>query len=105
MKHEAIFNMIGPWPLFGSVIVAGVIMAHPVPFGWASLVLMAAGALLLAVARWPLYRERRFLAVGNSHLHGWYRRVYYIAHILLWAGIILGLIVCLAFDAGRVPSP
>jgi hypothetical protein len=47
------------------------------------------GAILLLVARIPLYRQRRFLTVGPRELPGVYRKLYYAAYCCLVPSIAL----------------
>jgi hypothetical protein len=54
-----------------------------------------AGALLLLLARLPLYRERRFWAVGPRQLDQKHRRLYWLAYALVTVSVLLLLVVWL----------
>jgi hypothetical protein len=49
----------------------------------------AIGAVLLFMARLPLYRQRRFLTVGPGQLDRKHRRIYWLAYIMLAASLLL----------------
>ncbi|MCW5555892.1 MAG: hypothetical protein KIS67_27510 [Verrucomicrobiae bacterium] len=53
-----------------------------------ALFLGSAGALLLLVARIPLYRQRRFFTLGPGALTGIYRKLYYAAYALIVPSIL-----------------
>jgi hypothetical protein len=53
----------------------------------------ALSVILLFIARLPLYRKRRFWAVGPGNLDPKHRRIYWLAYILLAATVmVLGAI-------------
>lgn len=54
-----------------------------------ALFLGSTGALLLLVARIPLYRQRRFFTVGPQALTGVYRKLYFAAYALIVPSTIL----------------
>jgi len=49
------------------------------------------GIVLLAIARWPLYKQGKFLAIGPKHLSGIHRKLYWLAYVFIGASIILML--------------
>ncbi len=53
------------------------------------------GVVLLLVARTPLYRQRRFLAVGPRELPGGYRKLYYAAYCCLVPSVLLLAVLAL----------
>ena len=56
---------------------------------WGALALGGIGTVLLFLARLPLYRERRFLALGPSALDARHRRLYWWAWCFIAASIAL----------------
>jgi len=54
-----------------------------------ALVLGGIGVVLLFFARRPLYRQRRFFAVGPRHLQGVHRKLYYAAYIFIVPCILI----------------
>lgn len=60
---------------------------------WAGISTGASGVVALFVARLPLYRERRFFAFGPRALDSFHRRLYWLACLLVVAGIAcLGMV-------------
>jgi hypothetical protein len=61
---------------------------------WVATALGLVGASLLFWARLPIYRDRRFFAVGPRHLDARHRRVYWLAWTLILPSIgLLGLLL------------
>ena len=54
------------------------------------------GAVLLLIARIPLYRERRFFTLGPSSLNGIYRKLYFTAYVFILPSIVLFVLLLLA---------
>jgi hypothetical protein len=55
------------------------------------------GAVLLFIARIPLYRQRRFFTLGPSSLSGIYRKLYFTAYAFIVPSIVLLVLLLLAF--------
>lgn len=55
------------------------------------------GAVLLLVARIPLYRRRRFFTLGPRSLTGIYRKLYYAAYVFIVPSIGLLALLLLTF--------
>lgn len=55
------------------------------------------GAVLLLLARVPLYRQRRFFTLGPRSLSGVYRKLYFTAYAFIVPSIVLLLLLLLAF--------
>ena|SRR5260370_32853188 len=53
------------------------------------------GAVLLLIARMPLYRQHRFFTLGPSSLSGVYRKLYFTAYIFLVPSIVLLVLLLL----------
>jgi len=47
------------------------------------------GAVLLFIARLPLYRQRRFWTVGSEQLDRKHRRIYWLAYVFVAASLLL----------------
>ena len=54
------------------------------------------GAVLLLVARIPLYRQRRFFTLGPRSLTGIYRKLYFTAYVFIVPSIVLLVLLLLA---------
>ena len=105
MRNEAILNLVLPLTMLAVCLLASGLVAHPVPVGCASLALMAGGACLLVLARWPLIQARRFFEFGSGKLDARHRALYHAAYFAIWAGVVLGLLVALrAWAAGQAGS-
>ena len=63
-------------------------------FFW-GLISGAFGIGVLFLARWPLYRQRRFWTFGPRELDRTHRRLYWVAHVLILVSIALLLVVWL----------
>lgn len=51
------------------------------------------GAILLFIARLPLYKQRRYLTFGPGQLDRAHRRIYWLSYIFILAGLlILGVV-------------
>ncbi len=61
-----------------------------------ALFLGCAGALLLLIARIPLYRQHRFFTLGPKSLSGIYRKLYFTAYLFIVHGIVLLVLLLLA---------
>jgi len=55
------------------------------------------GAVLMLIARMPLYRQRRFFTLGPSSLSGIYRKLYFTAYFFIVPSIVLLVLLLLAF--------
>jgi len=55
------------------------------------------GAVLLLIARIPLYRQHRFFTLGPRSLTGIYRRLYFTAYVFIVPSIVLLVLLLLAF--------
>jgi hypothetical protein len=55
------------------------------------------GAILLFVARIPLYRQHRFFTLGPRSLTGIYRKLYFTAYAFIVPSIVLLVLLLLAF--------
>ena len=55
---------------------------------WSGFGLGCLGTVILAVARFPLYRERKFFAIGPKQLPPFHRKLYWLAYIVLAAAMI-----------------
>jgi hypothetical protein len=53
----------------------------------------AFGSATLFLARWPLYRKRRFFTLGPRALSGWHRKLYYVAYALIIPSVALLVIL------------
>jgi len=62
-----------------------------------ALFLGGVGAVLLLIARIPLYRQRRFFALGPRSLSGVYRKLYFTAYAFIVPSIVLLVLLLLAF--------
>jgi hypothetical protein len=94
------------WTLFPvTIILPGILVSMLLPaitgrqpaevvrLYWVGLAAGAVGAVLLFFARLPLYRQRRFFAVGRRSLDPLHRRLYWIAYLCVGAGVVcLGIV-------------
>ena len=71
------------------------LISHPDLFCYASLIAVVGGAVLLVVARWPLYRQRRFFEFGNKDLDRKHWMMCQAAYLFLWIGICFALVLLL----------
>jgi hypothetical protein len=53
------------------------------------------GIMLLFFARFPLYRQRKFLAFGPRELPAFHRKLYWLAYLLVVASVLLLAVVWL----------
>lgn len=105
MKSEATLNMTLPVTMVLICLLSAGLLAHPVPFGYASLAMMVGGACLLALARWPLLRQRRFFEFGSGTLDKRHRMMYHMAYLAIWVGVILAFLVALpSWMSGKTGS-
>jgi hypothetical protein len=56
----------------------------------------AIGAVLLLIARIPLYRQRRFFTLGPRALTGIYRKLYFAAYVFIVPSIVLLVLLLLS---------
>ncbi len=56
---------------------------------WSGSSLACAGIVLLFLARWPLYRQKRFLDFGPSALPAFNRKLYWLAYIMVIGAVLL----------------
>ena len=101
MRSEAILNMTLPLTLVLICLLSAGLLAHPVPFGYASLTAMVGGACLLVAARWPLYRQGRFFDFGSRNLDPTHRMIYLAAFFMVWIGVVLALFLALPLWMSR----
>ncbi|MEI7807069.1 MAG: hypothetical protein WCJ07_01150 [Verrucomicrobiota bacterium] len=62
---------------------------------WIGLATGIFGTILLFVARFPLYRQKRFWTTGPRELDGFHRRLYWLAYLAVLGSIGLLVIVWL----------
>jgi len=62
-----------------------------------ALFLGGVGAVLLLVARIPLYRQRRFFTLGPKSLSGVYRKLYFTAYAFIVPSVVLLVLLLLTF--------
>lgn len=55
------------------------------------------GAVLLFIARIPLYRQRRFFTLGPRALTGIYRKLYFTSYVFIVPSIVLLVLLLLSF--------
>jgi hypothetical protein len=55
------------------------------------------GAVLLFIARIPLYRQRRFFTLGPRALTGVYRKLYFTSYAFIVPSIVLFVLLLLSF--------
>ena len=56
----------------------------------------AIGAVLLFIARIPLYRQRRFFTLGPRTLTGIYRKLYFASYVFIVPSIVLLVLLLLS---------
>ncbi len=74
-------------------IVTTLTNADPFRLFLCGLAFGAFGVVVLFLARWPLYQQRRFWTFGPRELDRSHRRLYWIAHTFVFVSIVLLLIV------------
>jgi len=77
----------------------GLLMLKAVPTGWlllatvASMATAFAGGVLMTIAKWPLYKDGKFLTIGAAGLPESNIRHYGIGMRLAAAGLIVGAVL------------
>jgi hypothetical protein len=97
----ALINLLGLIPVAIIAILAGVLLpvleslqsADLYKLYFSGLGIAGFGAILLFLARLPLYRKGRFWAIGPGELNKTYRRLYWLAYLIILAGLgLLGIV-------------
>lgn len=93
---EVAFQLIMPLAMLLVSLFASALLAIDLrspTFVVVGLAVSLLGAILLFVARLPLYRQRRWFSFGPKHLTGTHRRLYFAAYVCLSVGVMMFLLL------------